>query len=421
MIKEVFIKTCDEVSLHIAKSKIESIRTKDIVKSAIRIYDQGKVGIAGSLGEYDEGALTKKALEHLELGISYPMNASSDRVETREYVHIDLDAYDFICEIEEMMADHCHQFPDFYFHHDIHYNFETYHLKNDAGLDLFQRARYINYTLNLKRKNSQNANDGTVTLYNTTFDKESVSNVIASLCEGLSKPTIVPEGKIPVAFFCHDMLYSRIFVEALNGISYGSGSSLFAGKRDKKIFSNALTLYQSRNIKDQFFGSFFDSEGVVNNEDRYVLVDRGVLKSPFTDKLTANQFALPLTGAAGGEFDSIPELDRVHFTFKRSERNFSEILSSGTDHPHKEVLLILAPTGGSYSTDGHFSLHLQTGLLYDGEKFVHPVHDLTLTSDAHQMFGKDWIGSPRDPLLGVNGLQAVCMWMTVQPTNKKKN
>ena len=62
------------VTLNVTGGRIDSFRQKDETTGTVRVYDQGCIGVAGCLGEPDEDALTKKAIEALKLQIPYPCN-----------------------------------------------------------------------------------------------------------------------------------------------------------------------------------------------------------------------------------------------------------------------------------------------------------------------------------------------------------
>ncbi len=414
MIKEIYVKTIDEICARLRSSAIDSTRSREITRGSVRVYENGKIGIAGALGEFDEEALARKAEERLEMGVVYTAAPTADKREERETIATDMDAYDFLLEVEELLQEQNHLFPDYSFFHDIRYIYETHRLKNTVGLDLYHKTRYFEFNLTLKKKDSENVKDGTLSFKLPSFEKNGVLDALRLLCEGLKTDPVVPEGKIPVLFFFNDKLLNKRLWETLNGISYGSGSSTYSGKMGEKVFSEGLTLFQSRSMKDQFFDAFFDMEGVTNPEDRCPLVENGLLRMPFTDKMTAKRFFLPLTGAAVGEYDSVPSIDCTHLAFQPSEDCLERLLRRSCSESEGKALIVLQPTGGDYSADGRFSLHLQTGLYYDGERFDRPVHNITLTADMRSMFGEDWIGVPNQPLFGIPGLSGVCFWMTVQ-------
>ena len=69
MKKEYIIDRTSSVTLNVTAGKIDSFRKQEETTSTVRVYRDGKIGIAGVLGEGDEAALTEKAEAALSLGI----------------------------------------------------------------------------------------------------------------------------------------------------------------------------------------------------------------------------------------------------------------------------------------------------------------------------------------------------------------
>ena len=59
MEKEKLIWKTNEISLNVTAGKIDSYRRTEETKNTVRVYEDGKIGIAGSLGVIDEAMLTE--------------------------------------------------------------------------------------------------------------------------------------------------------------------------------------------------------------------------------------------------------------------------------------------------------------------------------------------------------------------------
>ena len=75
MVKEKYMIKEREINLGVTNGEIASVIKKSITQSACRAYDQGKIGVAGKLGEADE-ELMNQAVENLKLGIPYEGEAT---------------------------------------------------------------------------------------------------------------------------------------------------------------------------------------------------------------------------------------------------------------------------------------------------------------------------------------------------------
>ena len=73
MIKEKYINRVKEISLNVVQTEVESVRKKDILKTGLRVYDKGYIGIAGGLGRVDEEELERRAIDNLSLKYLTPI------------------------------------------------------------------------------------------------------------------------------------------------------------------------------------------------------------------------------------------------------------------------------------------------------------------------------------------------------------
>jgi len=61
-----------ETSIKLQASQINSIRVKDIERKAVRVFQNGKIGISGAVGNSSIEELTAQAVENLSSNIPYP-------------------------------------------------------------------------------------------------------------------------------------------------------------------------------------------------------------------------------------------------------------------------------------------------------------------------------------------------------------
>lgn len=390
MIREKYSIKTEETSLNIVQGEIESIRKKNITKTGFRIYDHGKIGVSGAIGAYDEDGMFKKSLESLSLEIPYEYEVTGD---TKKSVRIESDfenGADFTSEIEELLKDLKRDNPGFIFSNKINYVNEEVCLKNDIGLDLESTVSRLESSLLLKEKSSPNLMDGFVGFEGNKWNKDEFVRLANMTCEGLRKNTDIENGyhKVIMIPFGSDFL-SKMYSE-LNGLKYGTGGSIFSGKIGQKLFSEDFTLYQSLSPEDGVFWPFFDTEGTLNENFRYPLIENGILKTPYTDKKTARDFKLEHTGSAGGTYDSVPTLSPFPLVMEKSKKTIKEILNG------EMAVFVLFAAGGDFTPEGKYATPVQTSFLFDGERFVGRLPQLNMTSNIYDMFGKDFLGVSSD-------------------------
>ena len=78
MEQEKIINKSTSYSVNISGGKVDSLRITEDVKTVIRVYEDGKIGIAGRIGEGDDNALLEEAKSKLAQNIAYPCNLTEN-------------------------------------------------------------------------------------------------------------------------------------------------------------------------------------------------------------------------------------------------------------------------------------------------------------------------------------------------------
>lgn len=399
MIKEKFALNQKETSIGIMQSKIDDIRMKDITSTGIRIYENGFIGVAGAIGEYDEDKLEAEAKEALKLKIPYEANVYENN---KHFVVNECnigDISDLIKEVEEVITILDNRYENFTFANKVNLIEIEASLKNDKGLDLYQKDKRINFDITVKDKNSVNIMD-TYIPYNTRkYNRDNFLSFVDSILSPYHNIVELPnKEKLPVVMFNPDLngLLAMKFFEDLNGVNFVNEASIFSGKLGEKLFNDEFTLLLTSSPEDTN-ELFFDAEGSFSKDYRYALIDKGVIKAPYTDKKTALNYNLPLTAASTGEYDEAPSL-------QPSESIFNKMKLKQGDKTVKELLggelgvFIFTASGGGFTPEGNFGTPVQQAYLFDGEKFIGRLPELKISSDLYSMFGKDFRGVSKNTL-----------------------
>jgi len=138
MIKELYKKTIKEISLNVTQSKIDSVRKKTITKSGCRVYNNGYIGIEGTLGEPTDNTW-KKAQANLLAKVPYISEPEKDRKHIRDLRKLDISDKEFISTMENILDILHKEYPDFIFSNKINMVETEISMTNDVGL------HYINY------------------------------------------------------------------------------------------------------------------------------------------------------------------------------------------------------------------------------------------------------------------------------------
>ncbi|HSJ59529.1 MAG TPA: metallopeptidase TldD-related protein [Anaerolineae bacterium] len=412
MNKEHYTHHVEEISLSVVQTRVDSIRKKDVLKTGIRVYDGARIGVAGAIGRYDEAELTGKAVAALDLGIPYPYELATGHQETVE-PPVDLPhGTQFVDEMQAMLAELEQAQPGFSFSNKINLRTQTVRLANDLGLDLTYRSTSIEAGLIVKDRGSSNILDAIVGYDGWRYDRAEFLRFSNMICDAYRRPEQIDDGPHPVLFLNADPTTRTKLAESLNGQLYGTGASLFSGKIGERLFADRFTVYESKSWGDGIIAPFFDAEGTVSEGHRRPLIQDGVLVALRTDKKNAARFDLPLTGSAIGEYDSVPALGHPL-------AGAAYTLPANTGQTMKELLdgrkgvLVLIASGGDFTPDGRFATPVQLAYLFDGERLLGRLPELTVSSHLYDMFGPDFIGVSTDSLTTLANLNLIAMNMEV--------
>lgn len=406
MIKEKYTNRVKEISVNIVQTDIDSVRKKDILKTGLRVYDKGYIGVAGAMGKADEEDLERRAIDNLSLKIPYPCEPSENLKMHLDYREDIFSDEEFVREADEVLKVLRDEFSDFTFSNKMYlFEMET-GLTNDLGLDLLHRDRLLTVEFVIKEKASANVFDAFAIYATRQYNREELLNIIREELTAYRNPVKLPkEGKLPVVFMDFDMVPVSKLIDELNGYKLGTGASLFKDFIGEKKFNENFTFYQSAEKEDLRFIEFFDAEGVVNEGFKYALIENGRIMSPYTDKKTAHKFNLPLTGSAVGEYDKVPSLSPRYFKVKSSDKTLKELLNG------KMAVAVVIASGGDFTAEGVFGTPVQLAFLTDGERLIGRLPELKLSGELYSMFGEDFIGKSKDKAF--LGQQALALYLNV--------
>ena len=378
---------------NVTGSRIDSVRTRSIVKSGCRVYSDGKVGIAGCIGEPTEETW-QRAERSLMNGLPYPYPLETGK-RLRDLREGSLDGAKFLSDSEALLAALHTAHPDFIFSNKIGCTETKVSIKNDEGLELTDRDLY--YSCDLLMKDAASANIFDTELVYTlrhmnTNDILGQANEQASAFRNLVK---LPDGDIlPTAVSADQMM--GLFYDALNGQLLGNKSSLLLNRMGTTCFSPAFSLDIDRSANDMSV-PFFDTEGVVLPGDRHCLIRGGKLLCGFSDKSTAARYDLPATGAAGGAYDDVPTLGAPPLVMRSCGKTVKKL----SDMP---CLFLFVCSGGDWTNEGDYATPVQLAYLMQGGKLIGRLPEFAVSGNVFDLFGKDFVGVSADRYMNYSPL-----------------
>lgn len=172
MIVETLTRMVKETSVNITNNRVDSVRRKDIQKTGIRVYRDGRIGTAGTIGAPDRERLVAEAVKALDDGIEYPA-APAPGCRKKVVCEARLPGHDRLAaEVEHLLEDLTCRQPEFIFSNKVNCTEEEECLENICGLDLRYKDSRISVELVFKEKSSTSIMDGFVEVSTREFDRD---------------------------------------------------------------------------------------------------------------------------------------------------------------------------------------------------------------------------------------------------------
>jgi len=389
MIKEKVCINEKKTSLSITNSMISAVLKSNIQKTGIRLYDNDCLGIAGAIGSYDENELVKNAKQMLKFKLPYNGKPTADVKRCVDLsTKLEMSNEEFVKFSDKLMQALRSKYGNFMFSHKIELIETEETITNDTGTDLVHREKQLEVVLLNKHRDSKSMADGFGFYITREADFDTAFKEMSWVCEAYDEKADFSEEfeRIPVVLLGQHQEFLMKFMTDLDGNAFGSGASLFSDKTGEKLFNDNFSLLVNRDSENRF-GCFFDGEGTVLPQDRFALIEKGVLKSPYTTKRIANKYGYSLTGSASMGYDSTPSASAACIEVARSDKTIKELLGG------RKAVYALMAAGGDFTPQGEYASPIQTAYLYDGENYFGRLPQLSMSSNIYDMFGKDFIGA----------------------------
>ena len=392
MKKETIIIREKDIAVKVQNSKVNAIRTKDISRKAVRVYDNNYLGVSGAVGETSLNIIEQQAIENLQTKIAYPYALTKNLKDHRNYIENYQSEKDFVSTAETIVETLRSNFDDFIFSETIDLKEVEHQFKNSENLDLVYKDQIMNLGLLVKEKSSANLFDTVLMYSGRHFDINQFVAFNKKLLNACRHKVALPKKeKLPV-FMIQSHQVKGFLMRNLNGEVYANGGSLFDKKVGETLFNKKITLIQNYDSKI-VQRSFFDNEGCVLENDQLPLIENGMLKRVFTDKKTAAKHNLEHTASASGNYDDIPKVTGTSVTFKTDSTELKKVLGN------QRAILVILSAGGDFNADGKFASPVQSAYLFDGEEVLGKLPEFSIESNIYDMLGEDYIGTFAAPNL----------------------
>jgi PmbA protein len=212
--------------------------------------------------------------------------------------------------------------------------------------------------------------------------------------------------RVPVIF---DPLVARALLseisEAVNGDMIYRGASFLAGKLERRVAGENVTIVDDGRMPGGFGSSPFDGEGVPTR--RTVVIENGILKSYLLNTYTAKKLKLKTTGNAARGLAGNPGIGSGNFFLQPGSRTREQIIQDVGEGLYLTEFLGF----GVNLVTGDFSRGASGQWIQNGE-LTYPVEEITVAGNLKDMLcqiseiGSDleFRGAVASPTLRIDGL-----------------
>lgn len=391
MIREVISATNESIKIGVSESQVASVRSQVEAETAVRVYADGSAGLASAVGAADLDVLTARARAGLAFEIAYPAAPSADRRlaagHRGEWRSVD----ELVAMTAEVLDALTAAFPQFVFGHGVEQSRVGWRMENDLGLDLSYERVSTQAAFVVKEKGSGSIIDTFVGTEGLELDPAALIARFSAHLRAYVQPLgVAPAGQQRILFPGMEghtgggllqLLRSDMLARA-----HASGVSVFKGKQQSPVFSEQLTIYDTRD-SDRWRVAPFDLEGVVRTEPDHALVQAGVVGAPLASKRDAIRYDLPPTGSGLGRISQLPVSGVGKLVMVPTADKLVDLLDG------EPALMPWFVAGGDCTRTGDLGMPVQVLLAVEPDGTVSGRYDsCTLGGSLYQVLGADLLG-----------------------------
>ncbi len=387
-------------------NRLKQLETAQSEGIALRLWKDGKPGLAVAYGAVEPAVLIAKTIELSKL--NEPETPELNQADRNIYPDLGhtiptaelLEMGKYAIEIVRT------EFPDVLCSSQWDCDIETTRLVNSLGLD----CSYTDTTLSgylaaewIRGDDFLSVGDGQTERGH--LDPARIAQSIIKRLQWAKKNVNPPTGKVPVLFTAKaaDMLWETVQA-ALNGKQVIEGASPWSDRLGQKVISPQLTLLQEPTVGP--FSCPFDDEGSPTRT--LTLIQDGELKLFYAD-LTIGQ--LLGSGSTGNGFrsglGSYPTPGLVNLTVSPGTMSFAQLVQ------HMDSGIIIDQIlGSSAGISGDFSINVELGYRVKNGEILGRIKDTMVSGNVYTALKQivavgadiDWNGPCYTPSLVVEGL-----------------
>ena len=405
---EVFLSKSHSTPILFEANRLKSVLAHHSEGVALRLWKNGKPGLAVSHGSVSPEQLVEKAiaLSQLQEPSDYVELTPGEKqiypnlgtwVESQQLLNWGEEAIAQLREIQD----------DILCSAELDTEAESTRLLNSEGLDCSYTDTTLSAYLAVEWVRSDDfcsISDGQV--QRDTLNLGEIVSKIQDHLKACERNVSAPKGRVPILFTAKaaDLLWETLSA-ALNGKQVFEGSSPWADKGGEQMASSQLTLSQDPQMGP--YSCPFDDEGTPTQP--LIFLDKGVVKNFLCDRTTGRQLG---TGTTGNGFrpslGSYPTPSLYNLIISGGQKQtLKDLISSLPD-----ALIVDQILGSGGGISGDFSINVDLGYRVRNGEIVGRVKDTMVAGNIYHCLrnvvelggDREWNGSCYTPSVIVEGL-----------------
>jgi len=385
---ELFKVKSKTIPVNFEVNRLKSIDISENEGKALRVINKGKIGFSSFTGSEDFDLMVEKAAATSEFGSEASFNFPG---ETKRRGKEKINVYDEKVvdkSIEEMVKigeDIIERVKDFNrkLRCDVTIlkSYSEIEYFNSKGGNFSYSKTAIAYSVMVQKIKNQDI----LMVYSSlesgkdNLNAEELTSEIIENLEWGEKIVPVESGKMPVIFTSKAALVLILpIISGLNGKMVLKKISPLTSQKNKKLWSDLLTLYSDGTIDFAAGSAPFDDEGV--EMKRVPLVEKGEIKNFYYDLQTAGMAGVKSTGnglRAGLQSEPVPGISNL--IMEEGKVSFREMIKDISEGIIIDQVLGL---GQGNIISGAFSNNVQLGFKIEDGKIVGRVKDVMISGNA---------------------------------------
>ncbi|MEY2985588.1 MAG: PmbA protein [Cyanobacteriota bacterium] len=386
--------------------QLESVESEGV---ALRVWHEGRSGLATSYGPVDPDRLVDKALAIAALNPPHPIYLAPPQQTGPINLGENFAVKQLIEWGETAIATLRQEFPDVLCSAEFSCSSETIHLLNSEGMDSQWTDNSLSYYLGVEWIRG----DDFLAIYDGeqrrgAADLPSLIHNIRQRLLWAEHHQAIPSGRTPVllSHSAVNLLWDTVGA-ALNGKRVAEGASPWANKQDQSVAVTDLNLWQDPCQAP--YDCPFDDEG--SPTQRLELIKNGRVGQFYSDLATAAKLAQRPTGNGfRSGLGSYPSPGLVNLIVEPGTANFAQLLAQLGNGLVVDQLL-----GGGADISGDFSVNVELGYRLENGEITGRVKDTMIAGNVYDLLtqivaiGGDrrWQGSCATPSLIVDQVSVI--------------